>query len=190
MAIRYIDDKKLFRLDAGDSTYIIQIGEAGFVKHVYYGASVSDDDLTYLVSYVGEPFHPNPIEAGLTRRFSLDAQPQEYSVDGTGDFRIAALSIRDKTGCSATKLIYKEHRIIKGKPALCGLPSTYLNDDSEADTLEIDCLDKDSGALVTLVYTAFNKLSAITRHVRVKNTGDEKFTIESVYKSDRSHVVL
>lgn len=181
MAIRFIEDKKLFRLDAGDTTYIMQIGEADFLKHVYYGAHISDDDTAYLVSYIGEPFHPNPIEAGLTRRFSLDAQPQEYSVNGVGDFRISALSIRDKTGCSATKIIYKGYRIIDGKPELDGMPSTYLNDDSEAKTLEIDLEDRDSGAVVTLVYTAFEKLSVITRHARIKNCGDASFNIESAH---------
>ena len=58
MAIKFIEDKKIFRLDAGTSTYVMRVRENGYLQHLYYGASVKDDDLEYMITYLMAPFHP------------------------------------------------------------------------------------------------------------------------------------
>lgn len=42
-----------------------------------------------------------------------------------------------------------------GKPQLPGLPATYVEEGSEADTLSLLLLDEPSGLQITLRYTVF-----------------------------------
>ena len=83
-------------------------------------------------------------------------------------------------GRTTTDIRYLDHKIYDGKPKLKGLPATYCNDDSEAQTLELITIDKFTGAKVTLYYTAFANYSVVTESVKVENTGKETFEIEKV----------
>ena len=60
---------------------------------------------------------------------------QEYPAYGTGDFRHPAVRILQQNGSSITNFTYHSHTITKGKPKLEGLPATYCEDESEAETL-------------------------------------------------------
>ena len=91
--------------------------------------------------------------------------------------------MRGANGSSVTDIRYRSHRIYPGKPKLEGLPATYTNDDSEAETLEIVCVDELTGAEITLIYAAFSKLDVITRSVRIANTSDKPFSIERVHSA-------
>lgn len=178
MAVKFIEDKKIFRLDAGSSVYVMQVRENGYLQHLYYGESVKDDDLEYVVSYYNwTPFHPKAYDSVNNKIFSTDIQPMEYSVNGTGDFRVSALSINSVCGSNATELKYKSHKIIDGKPKLEGLPATYLNEGDKAQTLEITMTDQFSGVEVKLYYTAFDSLNVITRHSVIQNNGNESVFI-------------
>lgn len=180
MPIIFDSEKRTFRLDTPSSSYSFKISPTGYLLHLYYGARIPDTDLDYLRMRNGNAsFSANvasPEEGWLT----LDTAAVEYPVNGTGDFRISALSIRGENGNDATDIRYRSHRIYAGKPLLEGLPATYVNDPSEADTLEVVCVDELTGAEVTLIYTVFNKYDAIARSVRVKNSSDKSFSIERV----------
>ncbi|OGO91793.1 MAG: alpha-galactosidase [Clostridiales bacterium GWF2_38_85] len=181
MPIKYNNSKKIFRLDAGSSTYIMQVRENGYLIHLYYGSYISDDDVSHLLAnHVNAAFSPLPPsrESGL---FSLDTQPQEYSCNGAGDFRISALSVKMPSGNTATELKYKSHRIYDGKAKLEGLPATYVNDDSKAQTLEIMMLDSLSGAEVVLAYSAFTAHNAIARSVKITNTSKDALRLQRAY---------
>ena len=173
MSITFNEELRIFKLDTPDSTYTIKISPTGFLLHLYYGAYVPDTDLGYLHRMIGvastSALVPSDEENGL----SLDTAYLEYPCEGAGDMRISALSIRGENGANATDIRYREHKIYKGKPAIPGLPATYVNSDDEADTLEIIAVDGLTGAEVTLFYTVFNKLNVITRSVKIKNTADK-----------------
>ncbi len=180
MPITFNEEKRIFKIDSLDSTYAIGIFEQNFLVHLYYGKKIPDDNLLKL-AYRGGFASISPNVAGCSdNEFSLDIQPMEYSCNGSGDFRLAALSIKDSGGHTTTDIRYIGHRIYNGKPKLDGLPSTYCNTDDEAQTLEIDTLDSFTGAKVTLYYTAFKNVSAITQSVKVENTGSEAFEIEKI----------
>ncbi|MCI8387707.1 MAG: alpha-galactosidase [Clostridiales bacterium] len=183
MSIIYNEANRTFKLDTPSSSYVFEISPKGYLLHLYYGAYVPDVDLDYLrMKFINASFSAfvaSDEEHGL----SLDTAAIEYPVNGSGDFRISALSIRGENGNTTTDIRYKSHKIYKGKPALEGLPATYVNSDDEADTLELVCVDELTGAEVTLIYTAFNKLDAITRSVVVKNTSDKAFDIERIHSS-------
>ncbi len=184
MSVIFNEEYKVFKLDTPHSTYAFKISPTGFLLHLYYGASVPDVDLDYLRQYIRAS-----TTSALTARedlegyMSLDTARLEYPCEGAGDMRASALSIRGANGCNATDIRYKSHRIYKGKSAIPGLPATYVLSDDEADTLEVVCADVLTGAEVTLFYTVFTKLDAITRSVRVRNTSEMAFDIEHIHSS-------
>lgn len=179
MPITFDEKRKIFKLDTLDSTYAIGIRE-GYLIHLYYGKKIPDDNLLdlpfrgYFATISPKNVHVDDY------KFSLDVQPMEYSCNGSGDYRLAALSIKDSMGRTTTDIRYLDHKIYDGKPKLKGLPATYCNDDSEAQTLELITIDKFTGAKVTLYYTAFANYSVVTESVKVENTGNETFEIEKV----------
>jgi len=101
----------------------------------------------------------------------LETVPQEFPTYGHDDFRLPALTVGQPDGSRVLELGYREHRITPGKPRLPGLPSTYVESDDEAETLEIDLVDTLTGLTVTLFYSVFRNFDAITRSVRIRNDG-------------------
>ena len=176
MPIFYDESKKIFRLDTATTSYSIMLGPCDSLLHLYYGAKIPDFDLenlAYTCSHSG--FSPR-LTYDEVINYSKSCSRLEYSSFGCGDFRTTPLMIRRSTGTCEADLIYRSHRILKGKPALPGLPATYATEE-DADTLELVCIDPLSGAEVTLVYTVFANWGAMTRHVRIKNTSNEPFHI-------------
>ncbi len=180
MPISFDKERKIFKLDTLNSTYAIGIFKGDYLVHLYYGKRIPDNNLV-ASAYRGwfGSVSPNAV-AVAEENFSQDIQPMEYPCNGVGDFRLAALSIRDSEGRAVTDIRYVDHKIYAGKPKLKGLPATYCNSDDDADTLEIITLDSFTGAKVTLYYTAFKNHSIITQSVKIENTGKEAFDIEKV----------
>ena len=181
MSIIFDEQNKVFKLDTKTSTYIFGVFTGNYLVHYYYGAPIPDTNVRKL-RFRGHfaSFSPDSPTA-REKNFSPDVTPMEYSTNGAGDFRISAFSVKNANGDTVTDLRYVSHKIYKGKKALKGLPSLYLNNDDEADTLEVLTCDKVTGAEVTLVYTVFKDYGAITRSVVVKNNSDKAFSIEAVH---------
>jgi alpha-galactosidase len=112
---------------------------------------------------------PKPF-GGFTNRLG-DAVALEYPTSGSGDYRVPALAVVHPDGSTVLELAYAEHRIRAGKPPIPGLPSSYVESDDEADTLEVDLVDAPSGATVTLSYTIFRDRPAVARSARIRNGG-------------------
>ncbi|MBR1567862.1 MAG: alpha-galactosidase [Lachnospiraceae bacterium] len=167
MAISYDESKKIFKLDAKDTSYIIQVAPGGYLAHVYYGNKVPDPDLTYLLRLDEPPFTPETNDRD--RASYLDSLPMEYPCFGIGDYRESAFQILDVNGMSTCDLRYVSYEILDGKPELSGLPATFATDDSPASTLKIRLIDEPEDLEVELLYTAFEKLDVITRSVLVRN---------------------
>ena len=181
MPITYNEAAKSFRLTAKDTSYIMQVAPGGYLAHTYFGKALPDDDLTYLLRLDEPPFTP---EKNLRELSSyMDCLPLEYPCFGIGDYREHCFSIVDENGATAADLRYKSHRIYEGKPKLEGLPATFANNDSEAQTLEITLEDKPAQLEVTLIYTAFTDLDVITRSLTVKNVGTGKVQLTRVYST-------
>ncbi len=179
--ITYDEQQRILKLDTKNSSYVIGIFDENYLLNLYYGKKLPDANLWNNAkrnkSASFSPANPHiPNES-----FSTDVAPMEYSVNGSGDFRISALAIRNADGNTVTDIRYVSHKIYPGKPSLSPLPSLYLNRDDEADTLEILTEDKVTGAEVTLIYTAFRETDAITRSVRVTNASRNDMDIERVF---------
>lgn len=181
MPITYNQEKKLFKLDTVTSSYILQVFEEGYLIHLYYGARIPDDNLTELriVAFDHSAFEPNNARV-KSWEFSPTISPLEYPASGTGDFRIPAFTVKAPEGNTATDLRYLTHRILKGKKPLEGIPALYVNSDDEADTLEVDLIDRLTGVVVTVSYTVFNNTGAMTRSAYVRNTGKAPVELKTV----------
>lgn len=182
MAILFDAEKKIFKLDTASSSYVFAVHDSGRLLHLYYGAYLPDCDMRYLLDrgYFGS-FTPDA--AGYVgTEFSPDTQPSEYSCNGTGDFRISALQIRNADGNIATDIRYVSHRILSEKPALPGMPS-LRDENGDSETLEVTTLDQTTNAEVKLYYTVYKDLPVMTRHAVVTNTSDRAMELERVFSA-------
>ena len=98
MAIVYNEKRKTFSLHTAKTTYQLKIGNLNYVKHLYYGATIHDEDLVYLIRQYDRGFSGNPYESLQERTFSLDAQPQEFTTQQQGDFRINSIEVQNSDG--------------------------------------------------------------------------------------------
>ena len=166
MAIHFDASTATFKLDTVNSSYLIKIHETGRLLQLYYGSPIPDATITGRdLRRPTASFSPNDPNC----EFWPDAAPMEYGCNGSGDFRISALSVRNANGDSTTDIRYVSHRIYSGKDKIPGLPATYVNDNSEADTLEIDMADPTTGITVTLCYSVFHDLGVMTRWAKIHN---------------------
>ena len=155
MPIKYLADKQLFHIAAGDVSYVIMIYKQCYPMHVYYGRRIPAEDVSW---YVEAPYRrkqmierQRPDDPMFLREFF----PYEYPEYGTSDFRMPAFEVRDAGGSCVTDLRYQGYEIFEGKPELDGLPSTYCERATEASTLRLDLADSQSGLRLALYYTVF-----------------------------------
>ena len=151
MAIIYSQEAKQFHLTGGGISYIFRIMENHQLEQLYHGRNLpTTADLRYL----SERGHRDMQASPFYDNFDLERE------DGSRvfDFR------------------YCTHRIYDGKDGIPGLPAVYVEDAKEAQTLEIDFRDEQTGTLMTLYYTVFRDYPAIARHVRFTG-GRETVTI-------------
>lgn len=182
MAILFDAEKKIFKLDTASSSYVFAVHDSGRLLHLYYGAYLPDCDMRYLLDR-GYFVSFTPDAAGYVgTEFSPDTQPSEYSCNGTGDFRISALQIRNADGNIATDIRYVSHRILSEKPALPGMPS-LRDENGDSETLEVTTLDQTTNAEVKLYYTVYKDLPVMTRHAVVTNTSDRAMELERVFSA-------
>ncbi|MCR4895761.1 MAG: alpha-galactosidase [Lachnospiraceae bacterium] len=177
MNITYDESTRTFKLDTPKTSYLFQIlGEEGFVGHVYYGARIEDTDLSYLLCVGPEPFAPSHTDR--ERASYMDKFLSEFPGHGLGDYRESCLNVRDEDGHEAVQLLYRGHRILKGKPALKnGFPATFAGEE-EALTLELILEDSVLGLTCHAFYTVFADTDAITFSRYFKNESDRKLIIK------------
>ena len=182
MAIRYIEQDRTFWLDTEHTSYIMAVvDEENFVGHVYYGQKLQYTEGTpapvYLMRTGEAPFVPS--KNNRERVSFLDSFPMEYPGNGLGDYRESAVSIRTVGGHVGVQLNYVSHEIVKEKPALPGLPSTFPGEE-DCDTLILHLEDQTTGLTAELIYTTFEKVDVITRSVILKNTAEQPIYLTKV----------
>ncbi len=176
MAILFDPDKKIFSLHTAHTTYEMQVDALGYLLHLYYGEKTYSP-MDYVLTYADRGFSGNPYAAGMDRTYSLDALPQEYPSLGTGDYRNAALKIKNENGVESADLLFKSYEIRDGKYKLQGLPAVWANE-AQAQTLEIVLADENAHVEVHLLYGVLEDIDILTRSVLIKNTGTGQITVE------------
>lgn len=176
MSIIFHESSKEFHLYNDEISYIIKILRNGQPGHVYYGKRLNDrEDFGYLVEYARRDMAPYPYEG--ESKFSLEHLKQEYPTYGSGDTRYPAFELEREDGSRAVDFKYKGHNIFSGKKKLEGLPATYVESESEADTLELILEDEVIHTQMILSYTIYNDLPVITKNVRFVCEHEEGITL-------------
>ena len=136
MNIVYHENTRTFHLYNDSISYIMTVMRNGHLGQLYFGKRIRDkEDFSYLLETCERPMTSYVYENDRT--FSLEHIRQEYPVFGSTDYRQPAVDIRQENGSRILDLRYKCHVITGGKPALPGLPATYTETDSEAQTLTV-----------------------------------------------------
>jgi len=165
MPIAWSPETRELHLHNGRISYVMRVHDNGTLGHLHFGGAL-DPGRSHA--------HLEPTGfAGFKNRIG-DPVPLEYPTTGSGDYRIPALTVELADGSTVLDLVYREHRILPGKPARPagdGLPATYVEADGEAGTLEVVLADAVSGLRVELAYTIFRDFPVIARSARIHNDG-------------------
>ena len=153
--------------------------ENGQLGHLYFGKRLKDrESFAHMLNFRARPMSVCAFEHNLD--FSMEHIKQEYPVYGAGDMRYPAIEVQQENGSRISEFIYQGHRIYKGKPELEGLPATYVEQDDEADTLELYLKDQLTGTEMILFYTIFVNVPAIARSAKIMQTGEEEIVLNRV----------
>ncbi len=172
MGIMYDEQERVFKLDTPKTSYLIGIvDEEAFVGHIYYGKKIDDYNLQHLIRLEESPYTPS--RNNRDRLSFYDCFPTEYSTHGIGDFREDCIAIETLGGHTSLQLSYISHKIYAGKPTLEGLPATFGSGEA-CTTLELLCKDCILNLEVILTYTVFEEVDAVTRSVKIINSGTEE----------------
>ncbi|MHC9161508.1 alpha-galactosidase [Exiguobacterium profundum] len=166
------ETERVFHLSNAMFSYVLRIEEGNVLTNEYFGQAISTYRGGRKYPRVDRSFSPNFPEA-TDRLYSLDTILQEYPGYGTGDYRTPAQVIRHEDGSTVTDFRYKSYEIVTGKPRLDGMPSTYVEQDEEAETLIITLEDPKERLTARLVYTVYRDRPVLARSARIENEGAE-----------------
>jgi len=162
MPIEWDPAKRQLHLRNDQISYVVRVLENGALGGLHFGPALA---LGRSYDHLGlGPF------LGFANRVG-DPVALECPTAGSGDFRVPAVTIAGPDGSTVLDLRYLRHRVVAGKPPIDGLPSTYVEGDDEADSVEIVLADEPTGAEVHLWYTIFRDLPVVTRRLSVQNGG-------------------
>lgn len=182
MLINFEKNSKTFHIKNKNVSYLIKILETGHLTHLYWGRKLNTNNLDYLIEKnLWGSFLANTDNIDT---FQLEATAQEYPGYGSTDLRSPAIELQFEDGTSVTDFRYDGHKIIKGKPRIENLPATYVENDDEAETLEIYMKDSLKNIKLVLSYTIFNEFDAITKNVKIINDSEEKVNIKRVLSAN------
>lgn len=175
-----VDEKRLiFSLKTPNTSYIFGILDKRLPVHIHYGKHIEclpDIEDIFSMDRCGSV----PAWVGENGYVFDEALPQEYPVYGSPDLKTPAFHAEYEDGSRITHWEYSCFRIYNGKKKLSGLPATYVDNESDAETLEVEFRDKKMGLTAVLKYTCFNNIDAIARSVCFKNCGNDNIVLKSV----------
>lgn len=180
--ITFDEKQRIFHISTPRTSYIMRLDGDYILQHLYYGKRI--ENLTGILND-NEDFAAG--FSALDREYedenrcvSTDVVLQEYAFYGSCDLRKPSFHAVYADGSRITKMKFVSYNIYKGKNKLSGLPSTYAENEDEADTLELLYKDELTGLELTYIYTAFSMHDAVTRSVKAVNTGKEDINIKSI----------
>ena len=158
-----------FHLFNDKISYIFAVSPSGELTGIYFGKRIHDKaDMSYVQIRVGMPQMAVDPD---TESYCMEINRQEYPSFGTTDLGTPAFEIEQANGSKVTSFVYKNHKIIKGKNGITGLPATYA-DKKEALTIEVELVDSVAEMTLILSYTIFESYAAVVRHAKFVNNGN------------------
>lgn len=178
MTIKVNQATKEFHLFNNQVSYIFRVLEkSNQLEHLYFGQRIHHrESFKHLIEREVRP-SCNMFEGDHTS--SLEHIKQEYPSFGTTDYRYPAHMVTNNIGSQITNYQYHNYQIIAGKPSFANLPGTYVEDLTEAETLEITLIDEVLQSKLILSYTIYSDRNAICRNARFINAGNDPFYINN-----------
>lgn len=170
--IIYDEDKQVFHLRNQYISYVLCVEELAILAHAYFGERISNYSGGRKYPRFERSFSTNFAEI-THRNYSRDTLLHEYPTIGNGDFRTPAIEVEHENGATVLDLRYDSYEILAGKPALGSLPSAYLTNEKQAQTLVIYLQDQFAQVQVALYYTIFSELPVICRSVKITNNSNQ-----------------
>lgn len=175
MAIIYDNVTKTFHLKTKRTSYILKVLKGNHLSNLYWGKKIRSNNLDYLVrKHLLSSFLTDTDNKGTIQ---LESITQEYPGYGSTDLRSPAIELQFQDGSTATDFRYDGYQIYKGKLPLNGLPSTYVENDQEAETLEIYLRDELKNVKLILIYNVFQEFDTITKSVKIINESEDDVNI-------------
>ena len=175
--ITFDEEQRVFHLHNDKISYLFQVEKGDLLSHLYYGQRIHAYHGQRQYPYADRGFSGN-LPGSLDRTYSPDSLLQEYTPNGIGDYRIPAVIVRQENGSRATRFKYSDYRIEAGKPALKGLPSTYVEDGDEVETLVVTLTDDVAHLELELRYSIFMGRAVIARSTRIINHAEAPVYLE------------
>ena len=175
MGIIFNKENRLFHIKSKKTSYVMRVLETGHLINLYWGRKINSNKIDYVVE--GRPCGSFLADLDNVDALHLEIIPQEYPSYGNPDLRSPAVQIKLANGTTVTDFRYYSHEIYNGKKALQGLPATYVENEDEAETLEITLKDELAGLRVILSYTVFKNYDVITRSCKVVNDSKEEVDV-------------
>ncbi|MDO5516709.1 MAG: alpha-galactosidase [Clostridium sp.] len=176
MAIKFNEKSREFHLYNNYISYIIKVLDNNQLGNLYYGKRIHcNESFEYLFEGGARALTAYVFEGD--NYFSLQHTKQEYPSYGTTDFRDPAFEIRQENGSKIVNFEFVDFNIFDGKKKLKGLPATYVENENEAQSLEIILYDSLINTKMILTYTIYEKCPVITRSVNFINEGNEKIVL-------------
>lgn len=179
MAIAFNAETKTFFLDGKNLTYAFRASECGALEHLYMGASIAHDDLSYTLTTgcsSKETTTPGHTEAETTFEARYSAHPLELSFFGTGYYDEPTVQVENAAGDRLCELLYDGYEILEEKPKIKGMPSMR-----DGRTLVVHLSDKTTRFAADLYYTAYDDASVIARRIVYKNGGESAVKLHRAY---------
>lgn len=155
---------KTFHLSCDTFSYVLQV-EDGQLLNLYWGAPLSEADLTYLLpAYQG----------GASFETRASRMPLELPSMGAGWYGAPALQAENQDGNNLTCLVYRDYKVLPHKPHLPGLPQ-ITPEEGDGETLQLQLVDPLTGLEAVLSYTAAG--GGLVRSMQLTNHGSAPLTL-------------
>ena len=171
--IHFDAGQQVFHLQGPSYSYILELRD-NMLMHLYWGKKIPEDHYKGLFYVAG---------GGASFDMPFNRWPLEVPTQEKGYFGQRALNLVNGKGDDVVSLRYTGHSIFAGKKPLQGLPASYVEDEQEAETLEIYLKDHLTGAAVTLSYTVFSEFDVLARSMHVRNEGEETMRLNDAQTS-------
>ena len=175
MAIHFDQNTKTFFLDGKELTYAFRVAQTGYLSHLYFGAPIGHDDLSFTHRKGRNTFTVAP-SGGFPDKESYEFYQSELAFFGTGDYREPAIHVQFPEGDRLIDLVYDSHKILSKKPLINGIPSL-----DGGETLVVRLKDKYSDFTADLYYTVWDDASVIARRAVYNNGTDSPLKIMRAY---------
>ena len=179
MPIHFKESSMTFHLYNQKFSYILKILPEGIPVQLYFGAPLIDkENWDYLLESVHRPMQ---VAYSLEKPdLSLEHLPQEYPSSLSGDMRPGAIDLLQENGSRVLDFQYEGHSVQSGKPSIAPLPACYVEEDQEAQALQIRLYDKAIQTELVLSYTLYEDRPVLCRNARITNSGLQKLILNKM----------